>query len=245
LLLIGLFSAIWTTAVFYYDVPANTAVPTAYALPLILVVSLYCALRLALKGGMTAPWLLTMLGVFYVVGGGAFDITATIIHSPDLQREANPIARTLLDSDHSIRFVYSYAGVCQSLYLSLICTLWIALLKHRQTLAASVSDTRSFFRFLKAATAGAHLSWRQWLFPIKLSELPNAYHLMWVMSVVMIIGVIDRWYLGLEWFRLVPSLRWIVNGVGLVAGLTLYLIWLWLASRITDNPEEPDPQDVE
>ena len=61
----------------------------------------------------------------------------------------------------------------------------------------------------------------------------------------MIIGVIDRWYLGLEWFRLVPSVRWIVSGVGLVAGLALYLIWLWLASRITDNPEEPDPPDVE
>ncbi len=88
-------------------------------------------------------------------------------------------------------------------------------------------------RFLKAATGGAHLTWRQWIIPLKMSELPRAYPLCWVMVVVLVAGQVDRWYLGLQWFNLVSSIRFVVFGVALFVGLVAYFFWLWLAARHT------------
>jgi len=89
-------------------------------------------------------------------------------------------------------------------------------------------------RFLKSATGGDHLTWRQWIIPFNMSELPRAYHLLWVMVVILVAGMIERWYrwyLGLEWFGLVSSARWTWVGVGMTVGLAAYFVWLWVASR--------------
>ena len=64
-----------------------------------------------------------------------------------------------------------------------------------------------------------------------MSEMPRAYPLTWVMVVIMVAGVSDRWYLGLQWFKLVPSIRWACVGVSFAVGLLAYFLWLWAASR--------------
>ncbi len=113
------------------------------------------------------------------------------------------------------------------MFLSLLCALWIGLLRHRWFLAASIQGVRSPLRFLKAATGGGALTWRQWLLPLGLSDLPTGYHVLWALAVVMLAGTVDRWYLGLRWFELVPYAPGLLALVAIAIGLLTYLIWLW------------------
>ncbi len=231
LLLISLATAVWILIVFLLGRLPSARIPTAYALPIILAPSLLLAIRLARKGAAPIPLALGTIGILFIVGGGTFDMAATVIHTPTLRGESNFVGRALLDSGHPLPFVYGYAVLSQTLLLALVCTLWLSLLRHRNILIASLQGHSSFMRFIKAATGGAHLTWRQWIIPFKMSELPRAYQLFWVLVVGLVAGMVDRWYLGLEWFNLVSSIRWIVLGAALFIGLGGYFIWLWLASR--------------
>ncbi|MCH7988350.1 MAG: hypothetical protein IID46_04270, partial [Planctomycetes bacterium] len=201
----------------------------------ILVSSLIIAIRLAGKGTAPIPLAFGTIGILFIVGGGTFDMIATVIHTPRLRDEGNVIARALLDSGHALAFVYGYAILAQTTFLALVCAMWLSLLRHRDILIASLQGHSSFMRFFKAATGGAHLTWRQWIIPFNMSELPRAYHVFWVLVVVFVAGMMDRWYLGLEWFKLISSIRWIVFGAALLVGLGVYFVWLWLASRRTQN----------
>src|SRR5262249_41400670 len=113
------------TLVFVLDGFAAYRVPAAYALPAVLVVNLALAVRLARAGRAAVPIVAAVLGCAFVVGGAAFDIFATVLHSPNLSDEGNPVARALLDAGHPVAFLYGYAAVGQSLYLLFLCTLWV------------------------------------------------------------------------------------------------------------------------
>jgi hypothetical protein len=89
-------------------VPARTAVLGSVPLAA-LVLTVPLALSLAREGTATTPRVAAGLGIAFIVGGAVFDMTATVMHSPDLRFEGNPIARALLDSGHSLAFVYCYA----------------------------------------------------------------------------------------------------------------------------------------
>jgi hypothetical protein len=218
------------------------AVWAAYALPFALAVCLILAIRFARQGSASAPSLAAWLGVTLICGTATFDMAATLIHSPDLRREGNPVVRVLLDSGHSSRFVLAYGGIAQGLYLSCLCALWLALLRHRPRLLDSVRGERTFFRFLRSATGGAELSWRQWLLPLRWAELPAAYHSLWILAVTLWSGTMDRLYLGLEWFGLVADLRWQVIVGGVASGLGGYFAWLWRASRATLSEPSLSPR---
>jgi hypothetical protein len=247
LILLGVCSASFIIAIYVLHLFPGIAAPSAFALPPVLAIGLYLAIRLARSGTTAAParWLIP--GFIFIVGGAAFDMTATVRHSPDLGQETNPIARALLDSGYPLAVVYGLAIVCQGLWISLICTLWTALLKHRSTLVMSLREARSLLVFLKAATGGAALTWRQWLLPMRLSDLPDWSYAMWLVAVVLIAGGVDRWYLGLEWYGLVAGSRLLVVLSSIVGGLCIYLAWLWWASRATDaghGIDAADPADL-
>jgi hypothetical protein len=235
LLLIALFSATWILFIFLLDRLPSAVIPTAYALPVILVGTLLLAIRLARKGASPIPSALGTIGVLFIVGGGTFDMVATVIQTPRLQGESNLVGRALLDSGHSLPFVYGYAILSETLFLTVVCTLWLSLLRHRDILVASLQGHSSFMRFLKAATGGDRLTWREWIIPLRIAELPRAYHVFWVLVIVLVAGQVDRWYLGLEWFGLVPTVRWFVIGAAVFVGLAGYFIWLRLASRRTQD----------
>lgn len=231
LFLLSLGSASFIIAIYLLRVFPAVSAPSAFALPPLLIVCLDLAIRLARAGTTAAPAGVLIPGVAFVVGGGVFDIAATLYHSPDLAHETNPIARSLLDSSYPLGLVYGLSAVCQVLYVSLLCVLWAALLRHRSFLLTSLRETRSPMTFLKAATGGRDLTWRQWVLPVRLSELPDADYAVWVVAVILFAGGVDRWYLGFEWFGLVSGSRFVVLGAGVLAGLCVYLAWLWSASR--------------
>jgi hypothetical protein len=226
------FSVAALSLVIYYSEFFPSLAPfVAYALPFLLVISLPIIISLHHAGNAAVPVSVFLLGMTLIVGGGLFDIATTLIHTPDLQQEGNPIARVLLDSGHSLSVVLAYGFATQLLYLFDLCALWLAFLRHRSILAESLRGFPSPLLFIKAATGGTGLTWRQWMLPLHYSELPRAYYLLWVMTVTLVVGIVDRWYLGLEWLELVPRVRWYVTIFAVVSGMVIYLTWLWYASR--------------
>lgn len=215
--------------------------PTAYLLPLFAAAALILLNRVARQGVSDLPIPTAVMGLAFIVGGAAFDLTTTITHSPDLSLEGNPYVRVLLDSSHSLPFVYCHLVVTQSLYILFFCAVWLAFLRHQRILLETIvaAEPNSPLDFLKAATGGAHLTFRQWLLPLRPSEVPVIYHSLWAAAVAVVFGIsLFRWYAGLEWLGAIeaslPSrLLMVLGGVG--GALTGYFLLLWRLYR-TNRP---------
>jgi hypothetical protein len=129
--------------------------------------------------------------------------------------------------------VYAYALICQSLYVAVIVFLWAGLLRHRFSLVDSIRGSQSFLESVKAATGGSSLSWRQWCLPLRLSDLPRPYHLLWMIAVILVAESANRWYLGFEWFGVLPGVRLWVGITAAIVALVVYFVWLWRSARST------------
>lgn len=204
----------------------------ALLIPVFLAFGLREAVRLLRLGTSPVPSGLAVFGVVYVVGGAAFDMLATALHSPELDREGNPIARAFLDSGYGVTFVYSFAIVAQAMLAAFTSILWIAFLRHREALVASLPRSGSAGAFLKAAVFGPRWRSGRWCsLPRGWSQLPSPYHLFWFWVATFVAGCSERWYLGLEWFQLIHSRRWHVIGGTFVLSTAAYFLWLWRAAR--------------
>ena len=203
---------------------------TAYSLPILGVVTLALLCGFIRQGNTQLPSMITVCGGLFIIGGALTDIAVTVIHSPDLAMEGNLYLRILLDSEHSLAFVYAYAFITQLLYIALFCGLWIGFLKHRWLIVQSVSSSspRSILEFIKAATGGAHLSVRQWLLPLRMSEIPLLYHYVWVIAIPIVFGISQfRWYVAMEWLGVVEpdfATRVGVALHGVCSSLVVYLL---------------------
>jgi len=193
-------------------------------------VALVAAVGLAAAGEEPAPLAPLLAGWLVVLGGAACDIVATVTHSPDLSGEANPILRRLLDDGVTLDSVYLFAAVSQLLFVGLTMVLWLGLLKHRHTLAATMPPGGSLLAYFKAGTGGRELSYRQWLLPLIWSELPWAYHFAWWTGVVFIAASAYRFYLALEWYEVAPLeplwVRFIAPTLLLLVTSWWYAAWL-------------------
>lgn len=232
--------------VFFMSRLADLRVPAAYLVPLLGCVALWFAVAIYRSAVESLPVGLFFLGLIVVAGGAAFDVFATLVHSPTLKRESNPIARALLDSGHPLQFIYLYGFVSQILYVSVVLALWAAFLRHRKTFIQLVLSThpKSLWEFYKTAGGGNHLSWRQFFFPLTLSELPNAYYALWTyVAITLVCGGLYRWWLGLEWFGLVPNFfSWQIAVTSALLGLVISIAWLAQEYAAWKNQSETDQQ---
>lgn len=204
-------------------------VPVAYCLPIFLTYALLLAALLYLRGRATIPMLVFSAGVVLTVSGVVLDMLMTAIKTPTLELESNLVARALLDSRHSLTFVYWYTILAQGLFTTFICLFWAAFLRHRLTLILSARSAGASGKlaFLKAALGGGELTWRQFLFPIRLSELPAPFHVAWlVMAMLMGMGPY-RLYLGLCWLGFGSFAHQVAACAAAVTLSTLtYFVWL-------------------
>ncbi len=182
----------------------------AYFLPGILLVGVLLVGSLIRAGISSLPLIPFFCGAVLIVGGGLFDMSMTALHCPDLSTEQNVVARSFLETGHSVAFVYAYAIVAQSLYLGFLALMWTAFLRHRALIIASARN-----RLRRRDGGAARLGFR--------------YHFLWFVAVFFIAGSVDRWYLGFEWLGLVSEMRSSVMGIGLALGLAAYTAWLVLA----------------
>ncbi|MBS0204617.1 MAG: hypothetical protein JSS49_17065 [Planctomycetes bacterium] len=210
---------------------------TAYSLPAFGFLTLVLLDRLVCQGETGLPQLVTWCGFAFIVGGAMLDISVTVGNSPDLALEGNPYVRVLLDSEHSLMFVYAHALITQSLYITLFCGVWLGFLKHRRTIANTIaaSGPTTVLQFFKAATGGAHLTVRQWLLPVRWSEFALMYHYIWLIAIPVVFGIsLFRWYAALEWMGIVePDARTRIGIVlhGVCSTLAIYFVVMWRMTR--------------
>src|SRR5262245_18976912 len=114
------------------DSPLSERLYRPYLLPLPLLGLLLFMFQVLRRGDERAPLTVLLAGVAFIAGGVGFDVLATALHSPDLAQESNPVARTLLDSGHSVLFVCVYGVVMQGGGALFLCLLWAAFLRHRR-----------------------------------------------------------------------------------------------------------------
>ncbi|MCC7422861.1 MAG: hypothetical protein IT428_21505 [Planctomycetaceae bacterium] len=201
---------------------------TTYLLPCLVICGLGLLLRVNRTCTPRASVSATLLGVLFVAGAAATDLLSTVFVNPDLSLEANPYVRKLIDHGHSLTFVYAHTGLTQAASVLLLCGLWVTFLKHLPVLIESIAESQPAGRieFLKAATGGSHLTLRQWLVPLRMSELPLMFHCLWPLAVSIIFAVsLLRWYVALEWMDVIePVILWrgLVLFVGLSMTLALY-----------------------
>jgi hypothetical protein len=180
-------------------------------------------------------WLIA--GWAFIIGGVTFDIAATLIHTPDLANEMNPIARLLLDSNYSLAFVYAYSALMQTIIVVDLCILWAVFLRHRRSWMEEsfCRDGRSFGRFIKTATGGGQLTWRQWLLPCSPRELPRGYEICLIVIPLLMVGTVARWYYGFQWFGILPWMSnlalFVILAVIALAVLAGWLYWEYQGCR--------------
>jgi hypothetical protein len=223
------------------------AVPLCLAAVPLFAVALVAAVPFAARGAdaVSAPAL--ALGLAAILGGTACDIVATVHNSPDLKREANPFLRGLLDNGVSLDRVFLLGAVSQGLFVALAVALWFGVLRHRTALVGTMPPAGSVLEYFKAGTGGRELTYRQWLCPLKHSEFPWAFHVAVWAGVAFVSISVYRFYLALEWYRLVPlqplGVRFVAPAVVLLATCWWYGAWLRAAhARTSDRPAaEPLP----
>jgi hypothetical protein len=209
--LLVLIVALWLLAGVMIQRGTPAVIVMAYGAPFGLAIALLLAANLVRSGISPLPLAAFLPGVVYILAGAFLDITVTIVFTPDLRLEGNPVARALLDSGHSVLFVYGYAFVAQSFYLAFLTLLWASLLRHRWLILGSARKTHAITQL---APDGIGI----------------AYHVFWVIAVILLAAAVDRWYLAAQWLGLVSGLVPWVIGISIVIGLGIYVIWLWCAT---------------
>jgi magnesium-transporting ATPase (P-type) len=204
--------------------------PLAFLLCPVLIYSVVLAAALYRKGTNDLPLLPFVVGSVFVVGGVALDGVATLMMTPTLRYEANSVARALLDTGLPVSFVVICGIVSEVLFISLVCILWAAFLRHRKALIASAwsRNPTSVSDFIEAAVGVGHLSCRQLLLPRKTSELPLSYHFVWFIAAGLVGSCSFRWYMGLSWLGWISWPCAIVLIVSVVLPMAAYFLWLGL-----------------
>jgi hypothetical protein len=214
--------------------------PAVLVLAVPLIMLLMPSVALLRLGDSPAPLIPTALGLLVVAGGPVFDMLITVIKTPDLAMEANPVARVMLDAGLHPMLVLWYGLILQALLIISVVILWIAFLRHRETLieTAWAANPKTFLQFLKAATGSGDKTWRQWWLPTKMSDLPRAYHLLWALIGMWLGYGLARWYLGLEWLGVNLGPRLSIVTLLILAATAGYFTWLWLRYR-AGPPQSP------
>jgi hypothetical protein len=228
LLVTGVFVVLFAMPVFYTSFLKEIYAVIAVLLPIFLVYWIVLTLLIYRKGISPLPLTTFLIGFVFIAGGAAFDGLTTINLSPDLANESNPIVRSLLDSGYPIAFVTVYAAFSQIALIVLFCLFWAAFLRHQDTFIAlaKAKNPKTRLAFIKAAMGGAHLSWRQFLVPMRPDEFPTSYYLVWALSSFVLWGSFYRWYLGFNWLGIITIPIILVSIFILIIMFASYCIWL-------------------
>jgi len=209
--------------------PLPSALRSAFAVTAIVGVVAVAAMSLAMRRDWPRPahasragW----LGVAFIVAAIAFDITATLHHSPTLDDEANPIAVALLDNGAPLAWVIGLGGVAQLALVLTLCMLWLNFMHRRG----------DYLRWLHAGDPRTPLWMR--LFGMRTASLANVLLgrdgepgvQVAAFGPYALAAAGYRFWLGLEWFGWVPLSRALVPVGCLLA--TFALVWCWVRRRL-------------
>jgi hypothetical protein len=180
---------------------------------------------------------ISAIGYLFIIGAAMFDLSCTFLMSPDLRDEGNVYILAIAEPRVPLWKTYAYVGCSQVIFISLFCAFWQAFLRHLPSLLLSIRvyAPESIWDFIRVATGGGHLSWRQWLFPLKHQELPLRYHYLWLCSTGVIFGIsLFRIYAGLEWlncFEISTASRLACILTGVFGSMLVYMYALRIVTQ--------------
>lgn len=228
--------------------PHRLRLLTTYLLPVFAVLVLVSVWRLGRSAAGTVRAFEFLAGGVFLVGAASFDLIVTVRSDPFLALEGNPYIRVLLDvTDHSYGFVYALVALTQALFVTTFVVAWWAFLRHRRTIIATVNEAEAenWLEFVKAATGGGRLSYRQWLFPLKPDEIPNPYMSVWPAALAACFGTsLFRYWAAAEWMRFVPAEPWLRYAVlacsvgGALVAYYGWLAWKWRGGSVPTSVGE-------
>lgn len=165
------------------------------------------------------PSILLIFGLAFIIGGAAFDIYATLRHSPDLMHEANPFARTLLDNGASLKTVMISALLAQVGVVFVSSMIWANFVARLEWYRNMIRDARGI-RLLGKVLGARDNRWSSLLgarvrYDVFVSSL----------GMVVLALFAYRWYLGMEWFGWVPVSRVAAPTFLLSLALAFLLVW--------------------
>lgn len=218
-----------------FQTPSRFQVVTAYLLPVAALASSGILVRIARQGRELMSPIRFWSGCALIAGAAVMDLGVTFYFSPDLMEEGNPIVVALLEFGHPLSWVIAHMLLTTLAIVGMFCAFWGAFLCHLPYLLEIIRDENPANRkaFLKAATGGAHLSLRQWMFPCRISDLPRLYHGIWMVGVSIVFGIsIFRYYVSLEWLGVFNAALW-PRMIALFTAVAGSLIW-YFASLYRD-----------
>ena len=227
----------WVAADVVYAVTADSnrlRLLTSYLLPAFAGTVLLAVCRFGRLGPGPVSPATFFAGALFLGMAASFDLFATARSDPYLTLEGNPYIRVLIDeTSHPIWAVYGHVLLTQVLFVGSFVASWWAFLRHRLVIVQSVqrSAPRTWPAFVKAATGGGKLTYRQWLFPFRPEEVPNPYHSVWPAALAVSFGTsFFRCWAAAEWLSIAPATTVLRIGVLIVGvGGTLALYYAWLA----------------
>lgn len=166
-----------------------------------------------------------LAGIAFIAGGAAFDVYATLHHSPDLEYEANPIARSLLDSGVDTGVVVFFGIFSQLSIVLASIMVWVNFIARIDWYRNKVEGADNLW-IVGRAIGSVDNSWSSLLGG-------RIRHDVFVCSLGFLVIPLfaHRWYLGLEWFGLVPISRIVVPAVMLLVAVISMLVWTRIVSK--------------
>ena len=202
---------------FIFQLPAPVYIACIVGLVAAVFAALFFATHILRVTKVIRSNIFSWLGAFVVVGGAVFDIYATILFSPTLDLESNPVVRFLLKHDVAIEVIYWAGGVMQLVFVSIVVMMWLATVSGLPSLLSGLhhlSGNSLSYAILagEKATLGSMLAGRG-----------DVRYTVSFLSAMLIGVFVYRWYLGLEWFRIVPISRRIAPVVIFLGTAVLYV----------------------
>lgn len=157
-------------------------------------------------------------GCFIILGGVFFDVINTIIGSPDLSLESNPIVLYMSRNRLSLNSIYLLGFLGQVTLITMATLLWAVFLKNFNFLVEHLKGSSGRILFYEII-GGKETT----LFKLIIGKT-NPFNVIMFCIPLFISIFIYRWYLGLEWLGLVPISRIIAPTVIICAAAVGYFI---------------------
>lgn len=171
-------------------------------------------------------------GAFVIAAGIWSDVLATVVNTPDMAREGNPIIIFLRESGFSLWLQYLTGFTAQFLLTVISCALWVAFIRHVPLYKALLlaMHPQSLIEFMWAALGG-----RTYFSKIEKIKISRSYRLMWwlVLPLIMPFG---RFSAALEWMKVIPHASFLIPLIVLLqSGFSLVLLFGWLFYTYLEN----------
>ena len=171
-------------------------------------------------------WLLTF-GLLLVCGGAGFDIYATLVHSSDLSREANPVARALLASGLDADLVVKIGFIAQALLVLNCSFVWINFVSRLEWYKQKIAKQDGAPVITRMLGVSGHGWW------VVLTGRVDQPLFVSGIAPALLAVFAYRIYLGLEWFGSVPVSRLLVPAI--LFSLAFFIQWLWCIHWVRES----------